>query len=347
MLPLLQGIVDWRLDNLKQWIVNRSMQPTRAGVSKEQAAKDRERAVQDQKLRDSFFRVVGGFLPGVRFEFAGVEREGESYTVYVNTLDGKIPLDQLSQGVGSVIGWVGTLLQRMYEIYPDSKSAEHEQALVLIDEIDAHMHPEWQQFLVQKLKAAFKNLQVVATTHSPLVVVNMRLDEVIVVRRGPDDDPSAQAVRPASELRELGLTEDLTALRTDQVLTSPLFGLSSARSPIAAERIAQYADLQTKKDLTPDEQKKRDELRRYIVGEVLSGSTPTERAAELETQKANQGAGERFAEQVANMAPEDRDALRGLLGNILQPTAPPRPEPPRSASSRPKRKKGTGRRKSR
>ncbi len=173
---------------------------------------------------------------------------------------------------------------------------------------------------MQSLKEVFPKLQVIATTHSPLIVLNMRLDQVVVLRR--NSGGSVYAFRPAEELKELGLSTDLSALRSDQVLTSPLFGLASARSPIAAERIARYAELRSKLTLTPDEQEERDKLRRYIIDELRTGETKADRDVEIKGQSESREAPGRFAERVGNMSPDDKKALRGLLGDLVRPVDP-------------------------
>src|SRR5262249_57438715 len=70
----------------------------------------------------------------------------------------------VSQGAASVLSWVGVLYQRLHEI--SNGDLEGLAALVLIDEIDAYLHPALQRTLVPTLQKLFPNLQVVATTRS-------------------------------------------------------------------------------------------------------------------------------------------------------------------------------------
>ena len=74
----------------------------------------------------------------------------------------------ISQGTQSVIGWTGVLLDRLHEVYSHEEQPREQSALVLIDEIGAHMHPLWQQTIVPGLKELFPNVQFIATSHSPL-----------------------------------------------------------------------------------------------------------------------------------------------------------------------------------
>jgi hypothetical protein len=56
---------------------------------------------------------------------------------------------------------------------------------VLIDELDAHMHPKWQQMFVDAFRNEFRNVQIIATTHSPLLVGSLKPEEIWLVRRAP------------------------------------------------------------------------------------------------------------------------------------------------------------------
>jgi predicted ATP-binding protein involved in virulence len=95
-------------------------------------------------------------------------------------------------------------------------------ALILIDEIDAHMHPHWQHVLIGTLKNLFPSAQFVASSHSALVVSGLSRDEVLVFSRDDGDARKVKAAHPPG---------DLKGWRVDQILTSAAFGLAGARDP--------------------------------------------------------------------------------------------------------------------
>jgi len=194
--------------------------------------------------------------------------------VCVRTRDGTIPIDALSQGMSSILGWLGTLLQRMYEIHGASQHPEREPALLLIDEIDAHLHPEWQQALVPLMKARFPRLQVIATTHSPMVVAGMQAAEVLVARR---DESGVARIAQAPQGFE--------GLRYDQILTSPVFGLSSTRSFDTRRDIDRYADL-LGKDRSEPEESELLQLKEKLAPILRVGETPLERTVETAVRSA-------------------------------------------------------------
>src|SRR5690606_37938912 len=59
------------------------------------------------------------------------------------------------------------------------KAVQESHGIVMIDELDMHLHPNWQRFVVNDLKKAFPNIQFVVTTHSPFIVQSVESDELI------------------------------------------------------------------------------------------------------------------------------------------------------------------------
>jgi hypothetical protein len=130
-----------------------------------------------------------------------------------------VPIELLSQGLTSLIGWVGVLCQRLKETAPNPANdplPTDAYALVLVDEIDAHMHPAWQQVIVKRLGQLFPQVQFIATSHSPLVVGGLEPDEVYRFDRNADG--RVLVTQPEIALKGMGAAG---------LLTSPLFGLRS------------------------------------------------------------------------------------------------------------------------
>jgi predicted ATP-binding protein involved in virulence len=99
------------------------------------------------------------------------------------TNDELIPYRMLSDGVRSVLAMVMELAFRCYLLNPHlkDKAAEHTNGIVLIDEIDLHLHPEWQKKIVKELNTAFPSLQFIVTTHAPLVVGSLKNGEIFCI----------------------------------------------------------------------------------------------------------------------------------------------------------------------
>jgi hypothetical protein len=81
-----------------------------------------------------------------------------------------IPFDLLSTGLSNLFGWVGHLVSRMHEAYPDADEPMHEPAIVFVDEIDNYLHPLVQARAIPVLLEAFPKVQFIFTSHSPVVL---------------------------------------------------------------------------------------------------------------------------------------------------------------------------------
>jgi hypothetical protein len=224
--PLLQERVDTRLNQLKQWVINTALQAETAPQGRE------------AQMLKTFRRVLRDVVPGRHVDFKGVDRH--TWNVWLRTDDGEASFDALSQGTSSILGWVGVLLQRLYGIYPSAEHPEDGPALVLIDEIDAHLHPRWQRKLVTLTREQFPNVQMIASSHSPLLAGAMRRAELRIVERD----------RETGEMRAGIPRENLQGQTADQILTSSLFDLPTSRSPEAEQLINKYFKLFEKHDRT-------------------------------------------------------------------------------------------------
>ena len=252
LLPVILGEADPRLDNLKKWIVNVDYRIKDAKFRKQDPT-------PHEKLLNDFFQVVTQLTTGTKIEFKGVNADTKEITVVTD--DGELPIEALSQGMTSLIGWVGILLQRLYEVYgkDDTDPKEH-YALVLMDEIDAHLHPAWQQSLIQRLSKIFPNVQFIATTHSPLIVGGMNPEQIIRFARDEDDKVVTYTV-----------TEEMTTGRADQILSSDLFGLGSTmKLNVELQQLMdEYHDL-----LGYDERSEEDQHRFRELREILKERIP-------------------------------------------------------------------------
>jgi energy-coupling factor transporter ATP-binding protein EcfA2 len=131
--------------------------------------------------------------------------------------------------------------------------------VVLIDEIDAHLHPEWQREVGFWLKRHFPNIQFLVTTHSPIICQAADPNGLFVLPEpGSGAEPHALS---DEEYRKV------IASRPDTILLTSAFGLQNTRSPRAVEGRAEFAKLEAKKragaSLTRDEQKKAAQLRLF------------------------------------------------------------------------------------
>ncbi|MDM8558531.1 AAA family ATPase [Candidatus Parabeggiatoa sp. HSG14] len=128
--------------------------------------------------------LTSGILPDVSdFRFTTTS-ELKSFVEF-QTSYGWVRLDTLGYGYQTMIAWVVDLAKRLFERYPDSNNPLAESAVVLIDEIDLHLHPEWQRKIIQFLTAQFPNTQFIVTSHSPLIVQSANnINLVLLEKKG-------------------------------------------------------------------------------------------------------------------------------------------------------------------
>ena len=97
---------------------------------------------------------------------------------------GVLPLEALSDGTRSVISMAADLAYRMVRLNPDlgAMAALETPGIVLIDEVDMHLHPSWQQAVVYDVRKAFPNVQFIVTTHSPQVLSTVPAEAIRILR---------------------------------------------------------------------------------------------------------------------------------------------------------------------
>jgi hypothetical protein len=90
---------------------------------------------------------------------------------------------ELSEGYRSLLALLGHILRCSLKVCQWQNDPTKLTGVVLIDELDLHLHPTWQNHVVQDLQRAFCNLQLIASTHSPLVVAALKREDVYVMQR--------------------------------------------------------------------------------------------------------------------------------------------------------------------
>lgn len=243
------------LINAEEWL----LQADYAAKSLEGAEQKRAEQRRD-RIRDVLIRL----LPDVSdLRFTATTVPPIRTTVQAETPYGWVSIKDMSLGYRTLMTWMVDFASRMFDRYPDSPDPLAEPAIVLVDEIDLHLHPRWQRTLMQFLSNLFPNTQFIASAHSPLVVQAATDANVVLLRREDDHvviDNDVQAIK---------------GWRVDQVLTSDLFGLESARPPQLDDAMKERTRLLSKPRLTAKDRARLRELEAEIVS-LPTGETPQE-----------------------------------------------------------------------
>jgi len=108
-----------------------------------------------------------------------------------------IPLFYLSDGLRTMAAMVAEIAYRCVVLnsHYGRDAVKKSKGIVLIDEIDMHLHPKWQQGVVNDLKTAFPNIQFIATTHSPFIVQSLKAEELINLDAVVEEDPDKMSIQ--------------------------------------------------------------------------------------------------------------------------------------------------------
>ena len=163
--------------------------------------------------------------------------------------DGKcrqLRIEQMSDGYKIVTAMVADIASRMAEANPDKENPLMSNGIVLIDEIDLHLHPKWQRTIIDSLSKTFPNIQFIVSTHSP-IILSGAMDAAQVIVLGEDGIVDADA-------------KEYETYDISQLLLSELFGLKSSRSPQWDNMLSEQKSLFEKNNRTSDEDSRLKEL---------------------------------------------------------------------------------------
>ena len=124
---------------------------------------------------NAFEKALGVFLKG----FSHVQIETRPLRLTVRKGDSRLSTNQLSDGERSFIAILGDMVRRLALANPDMDDPLQGHGVVLIDELELHLHPTWQRQIIEKLGETFRNIQFIGTTHSPFVIQALRPGELI------------------------------------------------------------------------------------------------------------------------------------------------------------------------
>ena len=141
---------------------------------------DHDIPLNDQDYADDLF-LVNNALSSFLDESRNLRYMQTHNTLTIEWKDKSyIPFNTLSDGQRGLIAMVADIARRACLLNPhlDDKVLEETPGIVLIDELDLHLHPKWQRSIVKNLKKTFPKIQFIATTHSPQIIGECKTDEV-------------------------------------------------------------------------------------------------------------------------------------------------------------------------
>ena len=215
-----------------------------------------------RKIIDKTAAIASEVTDGYPIRFVRVDEDENGLFPQFETPDGPVPLNVLSQGTQSLVQWLARLLIDMaeYHNYPDD--IENKNGVLIIDEIDAHLHPSWQRRIIPALTRHFPNLQMFCSSHSPLMLAGLKAGQVQLLKR----DEAGKVTVSRNEQDIVGWSAD-EILRGFLDVPSPT-DLTTVRN---IERLEELQEINSPTDEQAQElQSLRETVRRDLIGGPLA-----------------------------------------------------------------------------
>ena len=225
---------DARLLDLQEWLLQ-------LDYSKQHGSSMSQKRLEKmhELLKSELFPEIKGF------KFGRYELENDQVSVRFETIDGDMRFDELGFGYQTTLTWLADFCKRMFELSPDAENPLHEEAVVLVDEIDLHLHPKWQRDLVPTLSKIFPNVQFIVTTHSPHVLQSMEDVNLYVLRRNAE---SGEITVERSDVT------DFTGWTVEEILSETMELKDGVRSVVYNEKKRAFENALKTKDRQAAEQ---------------------------------------------------------------------------------------------
>ncbi|WP_163233038.1 AAA family ATPase [Bifidobacterium aerophilum] len=159
-------------------------------VSIENGAQPPELTAVSHAISSCFQELTGNKNVTVRYS-------AKNYGLVVNGLveddgapQGPMPFEILSDGYRGVLSLIADIAYRMAVLNPDAKDILGAPGIVLIDEIDLHLHPLWQERVVQDLTTVFPNVQFIVSSHAPAVIASVKDNQIRRIRKCTEQEES-------------------------------------------------------------------------------------------------------------------------------------------------------------
>ena len=200
-----------------------------------------ERAAAAKALA-AFESAVLRFLP--EYRNLRVDSNGGRPQLLIDRGDSTVAVRQMSDGERGILALVFDLTRRLVQANPEmSNPLAKAEAVVLIDEIDLHLHPTWQRQIVRKLATTFPRCQFIATTHSPQVIGEVEHDRIHIIADGEVYSPTHSFGVDSSRVLEEVMEADPRTEEVQDLLTAVSNDIGKQRYDAARELLAQLVAL--------------------------------------------------------------------------------------------------------
>jgi predicted ATP-binding protein involved in virulence len=136
----------------------------------------------DLEYQDYQLKLVRKAIISILPDYTDLKVKRSRMQIVLKKQDHELVLNQLSDGEKNLLVMVADIARRLAIANPDpTKNALEGEGIILIDEIELHLHPQWQRDIIPRLTSTFPNCQFIVTTHSPQVLSNVKKENVFIV----------------------------------------------------------------------------------------------------------------------------------------------------------------------
>ena len=219
----------------------------------------RRRQPSIRTLVERITSIASEITEGFPLQFLGVGEDERGLFPQFRTPDGDVALNVLSQGTQSIIQWLAHLMIGYAEYHDYPSDLEAKPGILIIDELDAHLHPSWQRRIIPTLTKHFPNLQIFCSTHSPLMLAGLKQGQVQLLKR----DEKGQVTVSRNEA-------DIIGWSADEILRNFL-DVPSPTDMETAKQVNCLQELRRKEVLSDEESVELENLRGRINQDLLGG----------------------------------------------------------------------------
>jgi len=187
--------------------------------------------------RISNLRLAKTFFSLLDSEISLSHVDSSTFDIMLDTPSGQIPFEYMSAGFRTSYGLIFGILKEI-EFRKLDVSADEFSGLILVDELDLHLHPNWHGPMLRAIEAAYPRAQIVVSTHSPHMIQNAREDNLIILPR--------EGTRPR-RLEGVDAEFGLIGWTVEEILRD-VMGMEDARPPEFAAMMNEYENAVTRRD---------------------------------------------------------------------------------------------------
>jgi predicted ATP-binding protein involved in virulence len=168
---------------------------------------ENEERRDNSKYRDHRLEAIRNVLPAFLPEFTSLRVRRSPLRMTVFKRGEELIVNQLSDGEKCLLAMAGDLARRLAIANPGLSDPLQGAGIILIDEIELHLHPRWQRDLLPTLSSTFPNCQFIVSTHSPQIVSDVQADAIYVLQQTPQGlvahHPMSSYGRDSNQILEL------------------------------------------------------------------------------------------------------------------------------------------------